>query len=416
MESNFITFDEFVRRIASARHEDFVARGAVVSDRAEFEKMRRHILSLYEGVSVKHSFIEHAGSYADCIPIDQQPGRRATGGKIAEPPAFFSKSAVPPAGATPVQAPLRRGAKDRFGNEQYCPAGTIPMRRLTLEEVSRFESLDHFFQRGRWAKGHPVETRRNGRDASSGHRYAHAYQTVNNNGGYTWLNGWDPNPSPGVFSLSQCWYSAFNAAQQVQTVECGWQVYPNKYSAAGPVLFSYWTADGYQNTGNYNLDAPAFVQTNNSWVLGGAFPNWTTPGGGQNVGFGVEYNQDSSGNWWLGIGGGAGSFTPIGYYPASLWSGTQMASFATGIDYGGEVAPSDGSAATGQMGSGAFASAGFGNAAYQSAIGYVPQGGSSLVAATLSINQTNPDYYTIQGVNNDPDNGTSFYFGGPGGA
>jgi hypothetical protein len=93
-----------------------------------------------------------------------------------------------------------------------------------------------------------------------------------------------------------------------------------------------------------------------------------------------------------------------------------MASFATGIDYGGEVAPSDGSAATGQMGSGAFASAGFGNAAYQSAIGYAPQGSGGLVPAILTTDETNPDYYTIQAVINDPNNGTSFYFGGPGGA
>jgi Neprosin len=227
------------------------------------------------------------------------------------------------------------------------------MRRITLEEMSRFKSLDHFFQRGRWAKGHPGETKLRRRDAAGGHRYAHASQTVNNNGGYTWLNNWDPDPSPGLMSLSQCWYAAYNSAGQIQTVECGWQVLPIKYNTSAPVLFSYWTADGYQNTGNYNLDAPAFVQTNNAWVLGGAFVNWTTPGGGQNTGFGVEYNQDPSGNWWLFLGGGAGSSPAIGYYPASLWSGTQMASFATMIDYGGEVAPSDGSAATGQMGSGA---------------------------------------------------------------
>lgn len=414
MESNhFITFDEFLKGIATARHEDFVARGATVSDPAEFEKMRRHILSLYEGISARHSFVENGGSYIDCIPIDQQPGARAAGGKIAEPPAFFSKSTPPAAGRKLVEPPLRRGRKDSFGNEQYCPDGTIPMRRITLEEMSRFKSLDHFFQRGRWAKGHPRETRLNGRDAAGAHRYAHAYQDVNNNGGHTWLNVWDPNDS---FSLSQCWYAAFNSANEVQTTECGWQVYPDKYQTSAPCLFIYWTADGYQTTGNYNLDAPAFIQTDNSWVLGGAFGNWSTPGGGQ-VGFGVQYQQDSSGNWWLILGGfaaGDSGSVVIGYYPASLWSGTQMASFATVIDYGGEVAPSDGSA-TGPMGSGAFASAGFGNAAFQTEIGYLPQGVFDIVQATLTPDETNPDYYTIQTFN-DPNDGPSFYFGGPGGA
>jgi hypothetical protein len=255
-------------------------------------------LSLYEGVSARHSFIEHGGSYVDCIPIDQQPGVRAAGGKIAEPPVFFSTS-TPPTAAKPLEPQLRRGRKDSFGNEQHCPHGTIPMRRITLEEMGRFESLDHFFQRGRWAKGHPGETRLKGRDASSGHRYAHAYQTVNNNGGYTWLNGWDPDPSPGAMSLSQCWYTAYNAAGQVQTVECGWQVLPSKYNTSAPVLLSYWTADGYQNTGNYNLDSPAFVQTNNAWVLGGAFSNWTTPGAGKTLGLASSITRirPETGGW-----------------------------------------------------------------------------------------------------------------------
>jgi hypothetical protein len=409
----FITFDEFLKGTATAKHEDFVAGGAAVSDPAEFEKMRRHILSLYEGISARHSFIERGGSYVDCIPIDQQPGVRAAGGYIAEPPPFTQPS-KPSAWVQAIHAPLRPGLNDSFGNEQYCPTGTIPMRRVTLEEMSRFESLDHFFHRGRWAKGHPRDKQLKGRDASSGHRYAHAYSSVNNNGGYTVLNLWDPNSDPGVFSLSQCWYSAQNSAGQVQTTESGWQVYPGKYNTSAPSLFIYWTADGYQNTGNYNLDAPAFIQTDNTWVLGGAFPAWSTAGGAQ-VGDGIAYQQDTSGNWWLRIND-FNNFITVGYYPASLWGGSQMAQFATGIDYGGEVAPNSGSAATGQMGSGGFASAGGGAAAFQEQIGYFDIGATTLTNAALTGNETDPNYYTINVSNNDPQFGTFFYFGGPGGA
>jgi hypothetical protein len=71
--SNFITFDEFMKGTANARHEDFVARGAVVSERAEFEKMRRHILSLYEGVSAKHSFIRVVRTWTAFPSISSHP-------------------------------------------------------------------------------------------------------------------------------------------------------------------------------------------------------------------------------------------------------------------------------------------------------------------------------------------------------
>jgi hypothetical protein len=47
----------------------------------------------------------------------------------------------------------------------------------------------------------------------------------------------------------------------LQTAEVGWQVYPQKYGNSYPTLFIYWTADGYNRTGCYNLDCSAFIQT-----------------------------------------------------------------------------------------------------------------------------------------------------------
>jgi len=410
----FTTFDEFLKGTETAKHEDFVARGAAVSDRAEFEKMQSHILSMYQGISARHSFIEKGGSYVDCIPIDQQPGVRAAGGYIAEPPPLITPS-KPPAGVKGIQAPLRPGQHDSFGNEQCCPPGTIPMRRVTMEEMSRFKSLDHFFQRGRWAKGHPREKKLTGRDPGAGHRYAIGYSSTNNMGGYTVLNVWDPNPDPGMMTLSQCWYAAQDFYNRPQTVECGWQVSPDKYSTYNPCLFIYWTADGYQSTGNYNLDAPAFVQTDNTWVLGGAFSAWSTPGGSTLYADGIAYQQDTSGNWWLRIFDFT-NFVTVGYYPASLWGGQYLAQFATEMQYGGEVAPSGfGPSATGQMGSGAFASGGAGVAAFQQQIGYFDIGATDLTQAALSPDQTDPNYYTIN-LWTDPQYGTGFFFGGPGGA
>jgi len=104
--------------------------------------------------------------------------------------------------------------------------------------------------------------------AAGVHRWAWGDQQVDNNGGDSRLNVWKPNVAPGTMSLSQHWYVGIGEGLK-QTVEGGWQVLPSKYNTTNPVLFIYYTPDNYA-TGCYNLDCNAFVQVNNSWVLGGS--------------------------------------------------------------------------------------------------------------------------------------------------
>lgn len=243
-----------------------------------------------------------------------------------------------------------------------------------------------------------------------GHRYAHAYQFVDNFGGSSFLSVWNPIPTDGQFSLSQHWYTG---GDPIQTVEGGWQVYPAMYQWARVTLFIYWTADNYQNTGAYNLTRPGFIQVNNAYVLGLYWDGFSLPDAPQ-VGFWLKWYRDpATGNWWLGIKGG-GPEVAMGYYPQSLFGNGQMSKFATQVDYGGEVT---GAPATGQMGSGLFANSGWGKAAWQSHIHYYPtKGGSAWTELTPHL--TNPDYYTIDVQNFSQTNsnwGTYFYYGGPGG-
>ena len=51
------SFDDFIREVSSARFEDYSSRqGARVANPDEFEKMRKHLLFLYEGVKPEHTF------------------------------------------------------------------------------------------------------------------------------------------------------------------------------------------------------------------------------------------------------------------------------------------------------------------------------------------------------------------------
>ncbi|MBV8056917.1 MAG: neprosin family prolyl endopeptidase [Deltaproteobacteria bacterium] len=349
--------------------------------------MKRHLIERYEDLTVTHSFADESGQIFDCIPVRQQPSLKGTDITVAEAPDLPSPQTRGDAAA--AQPPLRPDRADMHGNAMWCPPGTIPVRRITIEEMTRFESLDDFFLKS------PLD---------AVHKYAHAAQTVDNLGGRSSINLWDPAVGSEIFSLSQQWYAA---GSPVQTVEAGWQVYPGKYGTTQPVLFIFWTPDGYKRggPGSYNLDKPGFVQTGNNWPLGGILSPISIAGGAQYE-ITICYYL-SQGNWWLYVGGDA-----VGYYPATLFGNGPMASNAANIDFGGETVDKT---AWPPMGSGAFARTGYQQAAYHRAIEYFPITGGSQ-SAQLVIDQPSPNCYTINLQSGQAPWSEYFYFGGPGGA
>lgn len=424
MANNILTIREFLKTVEAAKHVQFTSlQGVKVAHEAAFTAMKDHITKLYQGVEVKHSFEDENGSIFDCIPVNQQPALKGSSPAKAPSMPPVEKKAV--AAATPtgerkpvqISAQITAGQKDKYGNVMSCPEGCIPMRRITLEEMTRFATIQHFFLKSPLGEMSPPTA-----DPSSGgtapqqfapqvpatHRWAHAYQNVNNLGGHSYLNLWDPPIGANqIFSLSQHWYVGGGGAN-LQTAEVGWQVYPGKYGSTKPVFFIYWTADGYQKTGCYNLDCPAFVQTSHAWTIGGTISPWSVYGGAQyeiQVAFYLY-----QGNWWLYVGGTDASHA-IGYYPASIYKGGALASHATEIDYGGEVV---GTTTFPPMGSGHFAKEGWTKACYQRDIYYFPTTGGA-VYANLNPSQGWPNCYTVQKVNYAAPWNDTIYFGGPGG-
>jgi hypothetical protein len=287
----FVPFNSFLEKTRGASIVDFAGLDVRVKDEPSFEEMRQHILSLYSGVEIRHSFVMNT-SHFDCIPIEQQPGVKALAGrKIAEAPPQSvlpkpaagngeADRAIPSTQFTEKQA-------DEFGNAVGCEAGEIPMRRVTLEELTRFPTIEDFFEKGPNGAGRPTVVNPNEvapQSPTQGHKYSITYQYVNNLGGNSNLNLWNPyvNTNWGeVFSLSQQWYVG-GSENSTQTAEVGWQNYPGKYGNEEARLFIYWTADYYNHTGCYNLDCGAFVQTSNKAALG-ADSATTAPTGARNM-------------------------------------------------------------------------------------------------------------------------------------
>jgi hypothetical protein len=415
---SFVPFQQFLQEVQAARSKTFESvQGARVQGKVEFEKMRQHILSLYAGVDVAHSFLLD-GQVFDCVPVAQQPSVRQLVGldKVeleAPAPTLPDAAQNLPEPSSGSVSPLTLGLQDAFGNAVSCAEGTIPLRRVTLEEMTRFGTLEKFLHKTPDEKGLPEDDAPRAPVAS--HKYAHAYQVVKNYGGNSWLSLWSPsvNTTLGqVFSLAQHWYVG-GSGKSTQTVEGGWQVYPAKYNTTKAVLFIYWTADNYTHTGCYNLDCAGFVQTNSNWALGGTWTSYSTRGGSQ-YSFQMQWKLVDS-RWWLYLQGAAG-YEAVGYYPVALYSGGRLAHYADRVDYGGETV---GTTLWPPMGSGAFASAGPSQAAYQSRIFYIKtttviDGG---VWTSLKVTQPSPACYRLiftpaSGTSTD---GSYFYFGGPGG-
>src|SRR5215470_4926220 len=354
----FTPFRTFMEKAQTARATDHVGQpGKHVRDSAAFEEMRQHILGMYTGMPVVSSYV-HGDQTFDGIPVMQQPSVRLRGiGQIASPPPTPSG---PQAGLPDTTRPqIPPGLNfDAHGNLIGCASGNVPIRRVTLEETTRFETLGHFFQKGPngagQAKPRGQEKKSNeGNNAppcsaaadGACHAHAYAYQYVNNLGVSTTLELWNPIvTSPQVFSLSQLWIINTTGPKGQQTVESGWQVYPQKYGTSNTVLFIFSTPDGYQS-GCYNHDCAAFVQVDWSISLGGGFTGYST------ILNNTKYARTMTltwwlyqGNWWLRYGS-----TWVGYYPGSFYTNINysafpplvtpgpLASWANVIEFGGET-------------------------------------------------------------------------------
>jgi hypothetical protein len=393
----FVSFAAFIKATSDARYGSYVGAGLPghARSRRAFDVMRSYILATYRDVKVEHSFVLDGG-YFDCVTTHSQPTVRDLGiHVIAQPPAATHSAHH---GGRALVSPLTLGRRDAYGNAISCPAGTIPMRRISLGEMTRFPTLAAYLAKQPGGGGTPQTT------PGGPHRYAYGIQNLTNYGGNSWLNVWNPS---GEFSLSQQWYTNGTGAG-LQTVEGGWVHYPDQFGA-NSVLFIYSTPNNY-TSGCYNLMCAGFVQTSAAVALGGPFTNYSSYGGTQ-WGFALQWKY-FAGNWWMFYQGSA-----VGYYPGKVFNRGPMATNASATLYGGETYTAGNNWP--QMGSGKFASAGWSQAAFQNTIFYIPrdENGGTGVWSALTTTATNPACYTINytGSATGGSWGTYFYFGGPGG-
>ena len=135
---------EFLERVRSAEYARYATRpDSKVADEAAFAEMKAYLLNRYQGIDsgqVRQSFVDESGLVFDCIPVGQQPALRNS------PPAMWVAPDLPRPRAGADGPSMPPGTKAPSG-ETVCPAGTIPLQRVTLETLTKFESLRGFYRK-----------------------------------------------------------------------------------------------------------------------------------------------------------------------------------------------------------------------------------------------------------------------------
>ncbi|NPU90945.1 MAG: neprosin family prolyl endopeptidase [Gammaproteobacteria bacterium] len=402
---------------------------AVASD-TELKRMQSHIDSLYQNVKSVHQFVGVEGESVMCVDLFAQPAFNHPGlrdHKLQLQPSQELKDrmgSTDTKDATIAYSGELKGDVDALGNLRYCPDGSVPIKQLTLDEMSRFPSLEAFL--GKYPEGKiPDDDDRlkaaiSGSDIivpadntgpSSLHQYAYIRDYVDSWGAETVFNVWSPYVErSNEFSLSQMWVVRGSGGDR-ETIESGWQVYKDKYGDNRARLFLYFTPDNYGSGGCYNLDCSGFVQVAGNIYIGGGFSNYSVYNGAQYT-FKLLWVRDpANGNWWLKYGN-----TWVGYYPTGLFDSNGLKNKANKLSYGGEIIDrqTSGRHTKTDMGSGSFPSAGFSRAAYQRSIRYVDTSYYYRTHTGLFEARDDSQCYDVDMTSSTGSWGTYFYFGGAG--
>ncbi|CAK9877175.1 unnamed protein product [Sphagnum jensenii] len=380
------------------------------------------------------------GDVVSCVPINMQPA--VVNAKLLKVQLQPTITAVPRPGNSTRNRLGSRVASQLFALEfGACPAGTIPLRSYNSSNGGASSSSSSSHSRN--TSSDPVQEHvRKPEFGNSGLQpaeptasnnlfHAHAYTVTDitsppsYKGTEVFINVWEPVVvEPHDFSLAQLWflntglaYPSSSSSSLLNTIEAGWQVYPELYGDDQARLFIYWTGDAYNQTGCYNLNqgcpagSPGFVQVSNKVLIGGSISPTSTTDSTQYEFKLLVFKDDSSGNWWLQFNN-----EYVGYWPDALFN--SLKDMGDLIQWGGEILVSSTSSSSSNnisinMGSGDGSSLGYKKAAYQRNLQYVATDNTLHDVCNLQGMAEDPNCFSVT-VRHSTQWGSYFYYGGSG--
>ncbi|KAI4316558.1 hypothetical protein L6164_024531 [Bauhinia variegata] len=213
-----------------------------------------------------------------------------------------------------------------------CPQGTIPIRRIRKKQLLKAHSIEDY---GRKKPSIFHQTAQLNRDLDSFVRenyskamlFAVGFRYLGAKADFLVFNPYVETEDE--YSTTQV--ALFNGGSyDHECVEAGWAVNPGVYGDKTTRLFVYWTADGSNTTGCFDLTCPGFVQTSNEIALGAAISPISLPGDlGPSMTIYI-YKDPVTSNWWVQYGE-----KDIGYWPPELFQDIRYN--AESVEWAGEV-------------------------------------------------------------------------------
>ena len=387
---------------ATARPISLVSPTDVV---AQLDELRAYVDNLYD-ISDSVAVVRHEDMTYDCLPIERQPTAVALGLsrkhllEMRDRAEELSAGLQAEAGSEGTAA--ESAGQARAGRlSEPCPEGTVPFERWTDEQLRAFGSLDNFL-----GAPTPPEPAPSGSDR----RWVTTHDDGIFHGTRANFNIWNLEVDRyNDFSLSQFWLiNDEDGFSDLEAIEFGVQEAPWRTSFHTPRIFIFWRHN-FDEGGCYNNNCPGFVKTDPGFAFSASLSAFhsVTNGSQFSIALRTHHELDNS-KWWL-----ACDNEVFGYYPDSLFDDLEDGS--TYIEYGGEVYSNIASGwTTTNMGSGAFPSAGFGEAMYIRKIRH--RGVSTWNDAEHeSVSATDSDCYDIETFSSgDPEWATNIFMGGEG--
>jgi hypothetical protein len=411
-------FADFRRSIETTNLDELRALpDTAVESAAALEEMREYLLDQYDGVNVERSYLDDAGRTVDLVADEYHPAVRRSGEDAVakappEPPAPAARGDESPQVTVEPREFARQRLRPRPNDLGVDDTrGTLPLERVSLEQLARFGNLAAMSAKDD-AAAFSEGGLRSGTGPSTGKHYATGEQDLECLGGFSVMNVWKYFISPLVQgTFGQQWYAAGLSGTRMQTVECGWHIDYTRYGDMEPHVFTFSTRNTYLTEADnvYNRDGNVFVPVANPLVLPGAALSSISVSGGPQYDYTMGFYL-VGGNWWFYFSG-----VPVGYYPTSWFQGGDLPNGATRAKFGGEVETRVPNLWP-PMGSGAHAAAGVGRVAYHHNATVYPAAGGAVDAILAVAGSTNGPCYTIDIFNQTPTTwGTFLHYGGPGG-
>ncbi|XP_042509873.1 uncharacterized protein LOC122085486 [Macadamia integrifolia] len=257
-----------------------------------------------------------------------------------------------------IQIPEEYASKpSKFGLKEGCPQGTVPIRRMTKEDLKRAKSISK--SNRRMTKEDLIKSfsKRNvviidPQKQGDGHEFA-GFETIKTpgrvyHGAGANINVYNPAVQPEEFSSAMISIES-GPLYQRNYIQFGWTVDPSLYGDSKTRLFTSWTKDNHLTTGCFNTLCGGFVHFNANVPLDFVFTNISQSMGEQfDVRLGV-YQHNITKVWNFVIGD---EEELIGYWPADIFS--HLSIEADYIRWGGQVYSPNSEQHSAQMGSGVW--------------------------------------------------------------